>query len=186
MNQTAQSPSTPTPANVGVTYLDPAKTKIFRGSFDMLHVSVEGPQSSLFRGVFAVRAFPVSHPDQFISLRYIDPTDNHEHEIGVIENVSTFPPDAQELILHTLSRHYYESTITGIRSVKWQYNLLFFEVETTRGQQSFMMRWAYDRAVAYGEKGKVLLDVFDNRYVIPNVEALPAADLDLFQRWIYW
>ena len=42
------------------------------------------------------------------------------------------------------------------------------------------------RTQSYGDHGKVLLDVFDNRYVIPNVERLAKQDRELFQRWIYW
>jgi hypothetical protein len=32
----------------------------------------------------------------------------------------------------------------------------------------------------------VLLEVFDNRYVIPNAERLPKPDRNLFGRLIHW
>jgi hypothetical protein len=48
------------------------------------------------------------------------------------------------------------------------------------------MRWAQDRAVDYGQKGKVLIDVNDNRYLIPDVEAMPVKERTDFTRFIYW
>ncbi|MBI5394311.1 MAG: DUF1854 domain-containing protein [Verrucomicrobia bacterium] len=178
--------SRPCLRSVGVTYLDPAATEVFHGTFGMMHVAIKGPEPKLYRGVFAVRAFPVSHPDRFVSLRYVDPLDNREHEIGVIEDLGAFPPAAQALIHESLAKHYYETEIREVREIRWEFNLLFFDVDTSRGRRQFMMRWSYDRAQSYGDHGKVLLDVFENRYVIPNVERLAKPDRELFQRWIYW
>jgi hypothetical protein len=185
----APTPSTASKAaarQVGVKYLDPAITEIFHGSFGMMHVAIRGAEPALFRGVFAVRAFPVSHPDRFISLRYVDPLDNREHEIGVINDLGEFPAAARQMILDSLAKHYYEAEIREIHGIKWEFNLLFFDVETDRGRQQFMMRWSYDRAPSYGEQGKVLLDVFENRYLIRSVEGLSRQDRELLQRWIYW
>ncbi|MBI2193546.1 MAG: DUF1854 domain-containing protein [Planctomycetes bacterium] len=171
---------------VGVTYLTPDSTEIYKGTFSLMHVAIRGPESNLFRGVFAVRAFPVSQPNRFISLRYVDVLDNKEHEIGVIEDLSVFSTEAQKVVRDALRKQYYEAEITRILAIRWQFNLLFFEVETTLGRQEFMMRWSYDRAQSFGDDGKVLLDVFENRYVIPDVSKLPQADSETFQRYIYW
>ena len=43
-----------------------------------------------------------------------------------------------------------------------------------------------DRAEEYGDKGKVLMDALDNRYIIPDVDELPAADRRRFTSFIYW
>ena len=50
----------------------------------------------------------------------------------------------------------------------------------------FFMRWSQDRAVDYGQRGKVLIDVDDNRYLIPNLDALTPHERNAFQRYIYW
>lgn len=171
---------------VGVKYLDPQTTEVFHGSFGMMHVAIKGAEPQLYRGVFAVRAFPVTHPDKFISLRYVDPLDNKEHEIGAIENLTAFPRETQRMIADSLAKHYFQAEIKTIHAIRWEFNLLFFDVETSRGREQFMMRWSYDRAQSYGEHGKVLLDVFENRYVVRDVNQLSKQDRDLFQRWIYW
>ena len=49
-----------------------------------------------------------------------------------------------------------------------------------------MMQWRYDSAVGYGQRGKMLIDLDENRYLIPNVGKLPARQRNEFRRHIYW
>jgi len=166
-----------------IRWLTPETTSVFEGTFNLIHCTVKG--DTLYRGVFAVRMFPVRYPDRFISLRYTDP-DEKDREIGVIEDLKTFPKEQQALLAMSLARHYSEQVIGRIHGVRCRYGLLFFEVETQRGREKFVMPWRGDRTEDYGENGKVLLDAFDNRYIIPNVGALPQTDQRRLTVYIYW
>lgn len=168
---------------IGVRLLLPATTTIFEGTFSLIHVSVK--DDTLYRGVFAVMMFPIRHPDQFISLRYTDAKDR-EQEIGIIEDLGVFPQAAQQLVRSALVKHYYEQTVTRIYKVENRFGLLFFEVETQLGRREFVMPWRGDRAEDYGATGKVLLDAFDNRYIIPDLTRLPAADRNALTAYVYW
>lgn len=173
---------------VNVRILTPDNCKIFKGVYSLLHAYVEQDEhgTGVYRAIHAVRAFPVSSPDRYISLRYPD-EDGVEREIGVIVDLQAFPQEAQDLINESLARHYFEYHITRIHSVEWKYNLLFFDVETREeGRLSFQMRWQADRAQDHGPNSKVLLDVHDNRFIIPDVRALPKKDYERFTRYIYW
>ncbi len=167
----------------GVRRLHPDGTTIFEGTFSLLHCAVKN--DDLYRGVFAVRMFPVRHPSLFISLHYTDATDK-ECEIGVIEDMTVFPEAQQKLIESSLAAQYHEQFIRRIYKIRDEYGLLFFEVETQRGREEFAMPWRGDRAEEYGEKGKILLDALDNRYVVPNVEQLPSLDQQRLASFIYW
>jgi hypothetical protein len=173
---------------VGVRFLDPQTTRIFTAAHDLLHVQIEARDwegERLFRGVFAVMAFPISCPDRYISLRYfLD--DRRDSEIGMINDPKEFPPGAQDLIRRSLARNYYEQTIQRIYAVEFKFGLLFIEADTEHGKREFQMRWRYDRTQDFGEDGKVLLDVYENRYIIPNVSALPKTDREALTRFIYW
>jgi len=177
------STQTPAPPETGVRRLTPENCKIFEGTFSLLHCAVKG--DTLYRGVFAVRMFPITHPDRYISLRYTD-LDDKTKEVGIIEDLERFPPDQQTLVRASLAKQYHEQIISRIYGIKCEYGLLFFDVETQRGREEFMMPWRYDRAEDYGDRGKVLLDALDNRYIIPDVMALPAADRNRFTSYIYW
>jgi hypothetical protein len=169
---------------MGVRLLTPENATIFDGSFSLMHCEVKG--DNLYRGVFAVLMFPIRYPDRYISLRYTDLEDK-EKEIGVIEDLTGFPLEAQRLVRNTLVKHYYEQTLTRIHSVENRFGLLFFDVETQQlGRLQFVMPWRGDRAEDFGPNGKALLDAFDNRYIIPDLGALPAADRNAFTSFIYW
>lgn len=177
------SPAPSLACKTGVRRLLPETTKIFKGTYGLLHCHVK--DDTLYRGVFAVLLFPISNPKGYVSLRYTD-EDDKIREIGVIENLEAFPSDAQELIQATLAKQYYEQFISHIYDVKYEFGLLFFDVETQQGRLQFMMPWRHDRAEDYGTQGKVLLDVSDNRFIIPNLLELPLKDRRKFTSYIYW
>ena len=169
--------------STGVRRLMPDTTRIFEGTFSLLHCSVK--PDSLYRGVFAVRLFPIRYPNNYISLLYTGP-DDKDKEIGVIEDLSTFPTEQHALVARSLAAHYYEKIVRRVHKIRYEYGLLFFDVETQRGREDFVMPWRGDRAEDYGEHGKVLLDALDNRFIIPNVDELPPADHNRFVNYIYW
>ena len=150
----------------------------------MMSCTVSG-DSAPYRGVSAVMLFPVSRPDEWVSLRFTDATDK-DREIGVIEDLKTFPVEAQELIRESLARHYHEQRIESILSIKQRYGQLFIKVRTQRGEEEFVTPWRQDRAEDWGASGKVLLDALNNRYLIPDIYALKPKELRLLRTYIYW
>lgn len=171
----------------GVRVLRPETCKMFKGLHSLLHVQVADDDDGLglYRAVHAVRAFPVSSPNEYIVLKYPDEL-GIDREVGLILNISEFPAVAQELIHESLMTQYFEYSVTRIYGVTWKFHLLFFDVETTQGRLEFQMRWQVDRAQDYGDHSKVLLDVSDNRYVIQDIRELPKADREKYLRYIYW
>ena len=183
MNSTDEAHVDSRLSTTGVRRLDPAELKLFEGVSTVLHCAVNSEK--VYRGVFAVRAFPVRHPDKYISLHYTDERDK-EVELGIIEDPSRMSEDQQQLLARSLAAHYHERRITRIFDIRYEYGMLFFEVEAEGERLRFAMPWRGDRAEDYGEHGKVLLDAADNRYIITDVRALPTADQRRFLSYIYW
>jgi ABC-type multidrug transport system fused ATPase/permease subunit len=136
-------------------------------------------------GLFAVRALPASQPDEFISVRYAD-EDGEEHEVGLIRDLRQWPDSARKLIEEALSRRYFIQTVTAVEAIDLRYGLLTFRVQTDRGPAEFTMRNNHSHAQDYGENGKLLIDVDDNRFLVADVDALPRRQQSLFRRYIYW
>lgn len=174
--------STAVLAKAGVKRLTPENTHIYEGDHALLHCRVDDTD---YRGVFAVRLFPIRHPEQFISLAYTDHEDRMR-EIGVIQNLSDFPEETNRLVHRTLAKHYYEQQIERIFRVRLEHGLLFVDAQTHRGREEFIVPWRHDRAEEYDEHGKVLLDALDNRYIIPDLRRLPDRDRMELTRFIYW
>ena len=127
----------------------------------------------IYGGVYAAYAFPVAHPHGYISL--IHTAGEKDVEIGVIRDLSRIPRRGGGPRPPGAQRGGTSSTPScDINEIGWKYGLLPIDVETDKGPVKFFMRWSQDRAVDYGRRGKVLIDLDNNRYLIPNLEdALP-------------
>ncbi len=166
-----------------VVFLDPEKIKIFRGTFETIHVQTE--DGTLHRGVFAIAAFPVSNPNKYISLFYYDERDR-ECEIGMIEDIDRLPEQERNLVEEALRKQYFHFEILAINSIRFAFGLLFFDVETDKGPKQFSMRWETRFAFDFGRRGKILIDIFEDRYIITDISRLNRIEQELFTRYIYW
>jgi ABC-type multidrug transport system fused ATPase/permease subunit len=180
--QAGESASPDETAEFAPRWLRPRDAHFRRGPHDSLARSVGG---EVFAGLFAVRALPASYPRQFISLRYAD-ADGEEHEVGLVRNLDEWPAEAQELINEALKRRYLVRVITAVEGITLKHGLLTFRVQTDGGPATFIMRNSHSQAQDYGDRGKLLNDVDENRYLVPDVKSLPRRQRTLFRHYIYW
>jgi ATP-binding cassette subfamily B protein len=164
-------------------WLQPQHMRIWRDERQNLHLEIAGERD--YSGVFALRCMPVRHPERYISLRWVV-EDDREQEIGLINDLAQWPAEAQRLVREALMRRYLLHTILRVLAVREEHHYLMFSVVTDHGPREFTMRWAGETALEYGERGKVLQDVEENRYLVPDVAALPTADRLAFERYIFW
>src|SRR5690606_9052667 len=130
----------------------------------------------------AARCFPASAPEQFISLHTAD-EHGKEHEVGVIRDLADWPAEAASAIRRALAKRYFQRRITAIERITLQQGYLDFAVQTDQGPVEFTMRWTQSQVQDFGERGKVLLDLEENRYLIADTEALPPRQRELLQRF---
>ena len=166
-----------------IRFLTPDMCRIHLGTHEALHVTVKNER--IYGGVYAAYAFPVAHPDEYIALIHTAGGDD-ELEIGIIRDLADFPEADAALVRQALARRYFVHIITSIQRIGWKYGLVAMDVETDKGPRSFLMPWRSDRAFDYGRRGKILIDVDENRYLIPDLSELPARQQREFQRYIYW
>ena len=164
-------------------FLTPDACTIHTGSYGALHVTVKGER--IYGGVYAAQAFPVGSPGGYVSLIYTG-GDGDAVEIGIIRDLDQFPPAQAALVRQALDRRYFIHRITRIRNIRGKYGMLALDVDTDKGPSSFLMRWSTTQALSYGQRGKVLMDVDENVYLVPDVEALPRRERSDFRRFIYW
>lgn len=165
-----------------IRFLTPDMCRIHLGNLRTLHVTIV--REGIYGGVYAAYAFPVAYPEGYISM--MQSTGDKDVEIGIIRDLSEFPEEGAALIREALARRYFIHTITRLNDVSWKYGLIRFDAETDKGHAEFFMRWRQDRAISYGRHGKVIIDLENNRYLIPDLEALTPGERTGFQRHIYW
>jgi len=179
---TTEKPPAPEP-DFQPHWITPDAARIFPGARGAMELTfVEGPTH---RGVFAVNLFPATNPGDYISLRIWN-RKGEEQELGILRHLDQWPAEAQRLVREALDRRYYLQTIDGVDAAQLKLGFLTLAVRTSHGPQKFTMRWSQSQVQDFGERGKVLVDLDDNRFLVPDVEALPVKERELFQRYVYW
>jgi ATP-binding cassette subfamily B protein len=186
-----------TPAHVAsssiLRWLEPGDCEIRSATHGGMEVEVASrvvpdradSANNIYRGVFAVNLFPATNPNDYISLRVWD-RDGNEQEIGILRRINDWPMESQIIVRAALERRYWLQTITGVDTIAMELGHLTLGVRTLHGPRQFTMRWSQTQVQDFGESGKILLDLDDNRYLVPDVEALPKREQELFLRYVYW
>ena len=137
-----------------------------------------GEDEEKYDRVFFYRAFPFTDPDRFISVR--EP-DSKAREIGLIDNLTAFPQEIQELLRAQMDLRYFTPKISRVLDVKQEFGYAYWDVETDRGPCKFTMN---SGSIPHLSETRLLIsDIDGNRFEIPDYTALPHTDikkLDLF------
>ena len=124
--------------------------------------------------------FPFSEPEKYVSIRTAEET---SREIGVIENLGTFPKEVREMLEEQLELRYFTPVITKIYQIKDEYGYAYFDVETDRGRCRFVIHMGGNAVVHLSDVRILISDIDENRFEIPDVTKLTVKEqkrLDLF------
>jgi len=166
-----------------IRYLDPKKLHIYAMDEGGMRVTF---QDEAYDHVRAYRCFPISRPSEFIALWKGDSALEHQ-EIGMIRRFKELAPSSRLSVEHELAKRYFIHYITAIKSLKEDVGLLTWEVETNKGNMTFMTdRFDRNTVIEGGVNGRIIFDIDDARYEIENLDALDEASRQMFQKYIYW
>jgi ATP-binding cassette, subfamily B, bacterial len=121
--------------------------------------------------VFARRAFPLSAPDQFVSL-----VDEHHFERACFPALNVLTAPAREVVLKALERCEFLPQVQRVTSIVQEATQSRWQVETDRGPRQFIVD--QEDHVRPLEDGRHLIsDSHGMRYLVPK-----ASELDLLSR----
>lgn len=166
-----------TEAMLRLRYLTPEMAQFARTEGGFVSLKVEGEEYSR---VQVVRMFPFSEPGKYISIRTAEETSK---EIGVIEEMTTFPEEVRDMLTEQLALRYFTPIITKIYQIKDQYGFAYFDVDTDRGHCRFVIRMGGNAVVHLSDTRIIISDIDENRFEIPDVSKLTIKEqkkLDLF------
>ena len=153
--------------------ITPANARFYRSGGGLVSLEIKyGEDSEICERVSLVRAFPISDPDEYISVREPAGARSDGREIGMIRNIHMFDAETVGLLTEELDRRYFTPEITKIMSVKDKFGYLYFDAATSAGKVSFTMTNPYSNFRKL-ENGSVLItDIDGNCFKISNVEKL--------------
>ncbi len=150
-----------------VRVLDPAALRLFRTHplDTIVRATLDGDRS--WRDVQIARAFPLSDPDKYIGLR-----DGDDKDIGILETLHGLDAESRRVVEEELERRYFTPQITSVHSVREEFGVVTWDVETTKGQRRFLVRNLKDSTFTLGPARVMMTDVDGNRYEIPDAYTL--------------
>ncbi len=157
--------------------LTPQNAKFYRSSGNLISLELKGKNGTeVFERVVPVRAFPITEPDEYISVREPDTREGGKgDEIGMIEKLADFDEQTEKLILEELSRRYFTPIIQKIYGVKEKFGYLYFDVLTSAGKVSFVMNNPSSNIRILEDKRSLIYDIDGNCFEIPQIEKMDKA-----------
>ena len=156
-----------------VQFLDPKRVKISRNQFAELEAVL--PDGSVHAPVEPVRTFPLTQPDQYISL-----IDTDKNELGLIEDIKQLKKADRTVLAEELEKCYFMPKITKIHALTGRFGVTQWEAETENGSVSFDLRSRHD--ITSLDSGRVLIkDIDGNRYEIVNYYQLDPKSVALLE-----
>ncbi len=144
--------------------------KLFFEPSDRLRLTVGEDRS--YVTVKPAWSSPLSYPDRYLAL-----LDGKGDEILTVVQPKDLPGESYDAVQAELRRRYLAPTITKITNAKVEFGATYWHVETDRGQRDFVTQSLQENAQWLSEKHLVLVDVDQNRFEIPNIEALDSESL---------
>lgn len=131
-------------------------------------LSVVDSQGETHQDIRPVRLFPLSNPDQWISL-----VDSQGREIACVDHLDKLSLASQVVLRSELEKREFVPLLKRVIWVSGNSEPCEWKVETDRGQSSFILKDEKD-VRRLGEHGVLVVDSFGIRYFIPDRNQLDA------------
>lgn len=149
-----------TPQTLKTEYVKPENCSFFGNGEYFIGMKLNGTEH---KRVILTRAMPLKEPEKYICI-----TDVNRNELGVIESVSDFPAEQQELIRKELSQRYFCPTVTEITAIKEKMGHFYFDVFIGDYERSFTIK-DLSKNIRCAGNSVTLTDVDGNRFVIDDI-----------------
>ncbi len=153
-----------------------AKFSRSKGGLISLELKRENGTVDAFERVIILRAFPVTNPNEFLSVREPDSRKmGRAKEIGMIRYMSDFDEETGRLFLEELDRRYFSPQLTKINSVKDKFGYLYWEAETSAGHVTFIMNNPFSNIRVLQDGRIIMSDIDGNMFEISDPKKLDQA-----------
>ena len=149
---------------------------LHRDAWQRLVLTTADGQS--YTGVEAVRACPISHPEQWVCL-----CDATGHEIACLKTLDGLAPAVRQILEEELSYRQFNPIIRRILSVSINAEPSQWVVETDHGETTFLLGSEEDIRELSPHR-LLILDLHNIRYLIPDLRKLDSGSRRLLERYI--
>lgn len=162
-----------------------AKFSLSDGGLVALDLTHDDGTVERFERVLAIRAFPISEPDEYISILEPDTKEKGKGaEIGFVRNLNTIDQKARALINDELARRYFTPEVKKIYSVKEKFGYSYFDCDTSAGRINFVMNNPTG-SIRTLEDGRVFIyDIDGNCFTVTDPTKLDRASFHKIELYL--
>ncbi len=146
-------------------HINPKDVRLFRKPPWKLRMTIEGNRSYL--KVKIVCAAPLSHPSQYICF-----LDEKNEVIWTVDNPGVLDDESRRIVKEELEQRYMTAIIERINSLRIEFGVSYWDVQTHRGRREFVAQNVSEDAQWISERRLLLIDVDGNRFEIPDLGML--------------
>jgi len=146
-------------------YIDSHEARITEN--DGILVDVEFFGGETLRGLEPRRLFPISGLDKYITL-----LDSEGTERAIVRDISNLPRESRAVLEKSLQEYYMIPRISRFIKMSESFKIWMWTVDTDRGEYTFEVRDHINSVRALFDGRVLIKDASDNRYEIPNINAL--------------
>jgi Domain of unknown function (DUF1854) len=140
---------------------DTADVRLFYHPEGVARLTI-GEECSYLQVKLAVAA-PLSRPGKYVSL-----LNGKGEEIRMLPDLEALDPTSRAVAERELQRRYLTSRIQRVVSLKQEFGVTYWEVDTERGRRDFVVRDLQENCVWLSESHLLLIDVDGSRFEIPD------------------
>jgi Domain of unknown function (DUF1854). len=158
--------------------LTPKNAKFYRskGNLISLDLTNDDGEKETFERVVILRAFPITNPDEFLSVREPDSKKmGRGKEIGMIRYMSEFDESTTKLFLEELDRRYFTPKLTKIVAIKDKFGYLYWDAETSAGHVTFVLTNPFSNIRVLEDDRIIINDIDGNVFEIAEPKKLDTA-----------
>ncbi|MCS7273402.1 MAG: DUF1854 domain-containing protein [Fimbriimonadales bacterium] len=156
--------------NIAIRWLDPTGVVVERLPGSVV-VRIRLPNGEVYEDVQFARAFPLSHPQGYISVLHRQERDKWV-EIGMFRTLEGMPEASRRLVEEELERRYFTPVIEKIYALEEEYGQHRWEVETDRGRRVFYVSNWRENIHELSPARYLIVAVDGSRYEIRDLNAL--------------
>ncbi len=154
---------------MGIDFMQVEKIKFSRTEGGILTLEYDGEN---YPDVILQRAFPLSRPFEYISVKTSAVHKDMSNELGIIRDVNTLSEENRKLVEEELAQRYFVPEITGIETLKDEFGQVYMDVVTNAGKKKIAIPNSTANFIRLGENRLLLIDFDGNRYEIPEISSL--------------
>ena len=165
-----------------IEYIAPVEISFSENESGLIMASVNGETA---QRVAVMRMFPFDYAEEYLSVRYENYSrSDKEAEIGIIRRLSDFDFRQIEIVRKELDKRYFIPDIIKVNEVKDELGHTMWKTLTTAGEREFTVTDMSSNVFNLRNNKIMLVDVYGNRYYIPDITKLDDKAMKILEIWI--